>query len=445
MKYILLFLILAAPARAAQLDLTLRSAEDGALAVSGPYRAALAAVEAAQRSAAASGVALAPRVALEGSLKYSEVVTAMKIGAMTRKLGDNWNYSVGPSAYYTLYDGGALRGGYEAALANAASKRAEAEQLRRQALLKARGAYFKMQLALEKVYLIGENLQLSLSQLKDIELGVKAGSRSRLDGLRVRQEFTARRRDLLRARNELSAALRDLAFEAGLEFKEDVALPLDARMAGRDYGGAAGGLYIKAESYEAMLNRLSPAMDRPADPALPSVAAYDSAAAAWRSYAAASRAERSPRLNLGARSSVDYPNGPNLYSFMQNSASLSLSLPLFESGRTEEKRREGEANARTALERRSEAERTAARDFAAARDACRALLAEQEINSEAVSEASEAARLAYDAYKAGGGTWLEVESSNLKELQAKTTAATTNAEILLKLSQLDSLSAQQQR
>ena len=50
MKYILLFLILAAPARAAQLDLTLRSAEDGALAVSGPYRAALAAVEAAQRT-----------------------------------------------------------------------------------------------------------------------------------------------------------------------------------------------------------------------------------------------------------------------------------------------------------------------------------------------------------------------------------------------------------
>ena len=64
---------------------------------------------------------------------------------------------------------------------------------------------------------------------------------------------------------------------------------------------------------------------------------------------------------------------------------------------------------------------------------------EQTINIDAVDDADEAARLAYEAYKAGAGTWLEVESANLKALQAKTTLASANAEILLKLAVLDSL------
>jgi outer membrane protein TolC len=56
-----------------------------------------------------------------------------------------------------------------------------------------------------------------------------------------------------------------------------------------------------------------------------------------------------------------------------------------------------------------------------------------------VDDADEAARLAYEVYKAGGGTWLDVESANLKQLQAKTLAASANAEILLRLAVLDSL------
>ncbi|HNW45489.1 MAG TPA: TolC family protein [Elusimicrobiales bacterium] len=441
MKLILLFLILSTTAQAGEFSVTLKTAEDAALAASGQYRAALAAAEAAQSAAAAAAAPLGPRVALEGSLRYNEVVTEMKLGALTRPLGDNWNYSLGPSAYYTLYDGGALRGAYEAGRRNALARKAEAEQARRQALLKARTAYFNMQLALEKVYLIGENLQLALSQLKDMELGVKAGTRSRLDGIRARQEATARRRDLLRARRDLAAALRELTYAAGLEFKGDISLPLDARMAGRDYGGAAAGVYIKADSYGDILARLLPAAEKPADPALPAAAALENSAEAYRYSAKAYGAERLPRLNLGARSSLDYPNGPNLYSFLQNSASLSLSLPLFESGRSGEKRKESELNAKTALERRADILRAARRDFDAARDAYAALLAEQALNIEAADDADDAARLAYDAYQAGGGTWLEVESANLKVLQARTTAAMTNSEILVRLAQLDSLSA----
>jgi len=67
---------------------------------------------------------------------------------------------------------------------------------------------------------------------------------------------------------------------------------------------------------------------------------------------------------------------------------------------------------------------------------------EQLLNIEAVDDAQDASKLAYEAYKAGGGTWLEVESANLKALQAKTTAASANAGILMQLALMDSLSDQ---
>lgn len=435
--------MLAGPARAGEFSVTLKAAEESALATSKQYKSAKLSAEAARAAAAASRTLLYPRLSLEGGLRYNDVVPAIAMPAAlggARPLGDNWNYSLGPSASWTLYDGGALRYGWQSAGKAAASRSAEAENARRQAVLKARTAYFQLQLALERVYLIGENLQLSLSRLKDISLGARAGSRSRLDEIRASQETLARKRDLLRARADLSGALRDFSFITGLELPGDVSLPLDARMAGRDYGGTEpASLFVRAEPYAAILGRLLPAARSGLEPELPSVKALGEAERAYRAQAGAYRAERFPRLTLGARSSVDYPNGPNLYSFVQNSASLALSLPLFESGRSSEKEKESVFNAASALEKRDEAAIAAKRDFDKALDAYKALMAEESINIEALDDAAEAAKLAYEAYKAGGGIWLDVESANFKELQAKTTAAETNAEILLKLALLDSL------
>lgn len=443
MRHFFLFLILAAPARGAELSLTLRAAEESALAVSNQYRGAKLSAEAAAASARAAGAPLFPRFSLEGSLRYNETVAAIAMPQAlggSRPLGDNWNYTLGPSAYWTLFDGGVLRNNRDAVLKTAAARSAEAENIRRQAVLRARIAYFHLQLALERVYLIGENLQLSLSQLKDISLGAKAGARSRLDEIRARQETLSRRRDFLRARAELSAELREFGFITGLDLPEGASLPLDARLAGRDYDDEQEAqLFIKAEPYTEILSRLLPAAAAGLEKGLPSVRAAENSAQAQRAFAAGYKAERLPRLTLGARSSLDYPNGPNLYSFVQNSASLSLNLPLFESGRSSEKQLESELNAEAAAEKKSEAVLLADKDYKKSLDAYSALLAEQSINIDAVDDADEAARLAYEVYKAGGGTWLDVESANLKQLQAKTLAASANAEILLRLAVLDSL------
>ncbi|HAH31401.1 MAG TPA: hypothetical protein DCL44_03700 [Elusimicrobia bacterium] len=445
MKLILLFLMFSGIARAAEFSITLKDAEESALAASNQYKSARFSAAADAVAADAAGSLLNPRLSLEGSLRYNTIVSEMNLPAALggpRKFGDNWNYSLGPSVSWTLFDGGALRYGYQSAGKLASARSAEAENFRRQAILRARTAYFQLQLSLEKVYLIGENLQLSLNQLKDITLGAKAGTRSRLDQIRASQETLDRRRDLLLARANLSSALRDFSFATGIGLPSDVSMPLDSRMAGRDYGGVEpASLFVKAELYETVLSRMLPAAGAAIGSELPAVKALGEAAQAYKASAGVYKAERLPRLTLGARSSFDYPNGPALYSFVQNSASLALSLPLFESGRSFEKEKESTLNAAAALEKRDEAALAAKRDFDKALDAYKAFMAEQYINIEAVDNAAEAAKLAYEAYKAGGGTWLDVESANLKELQIKTTAASTNAEILLRLAILDSLSA----
>ena len=430
-------------AKSATFSVTLKDAEERALAASNSYKAAKFSAEAAAEAAQAAVSPLNPRLFLEGSLRYSAVVPQIAMPPAfggAKPLGDNWNYTVGPSAYWTLYDGGTARAMHESARRLASARLAEAENARRQTLFKVRTAYFQLQLALERVYLIGENLQVSMSQLKDISDGARAGFRSRLDELRAGQETLARKRDLLRARADLSGALREFSFITGTELPEGAALPLDSRMAGKDYGGSEpASLFIKAESYETILSRLMPAAQGGVDKELPSVRAFNESARAYKASAGAYKAENFPRLTLGARSSLDYPDGPNLYSFVQNSASLALSLPLFESGRSAEKEKESYSNEAAALRYKDEAVLAAKRDHNKALDAYNALMAEESINIEALDDASEAARLAYEAYKAGGGTWLDVESADLKELQAKTTAAETNAEILLKLAVLDNL------
>jgi len=440
---VVVMLGLSARAAAGDTELTLASVEGSALANSNVFKSASNEAEAAAASARSARSALYPEVVLEGQLKYLEAVPSIAMPAVLggpRPMGDNWNYSAGPAAYWTVFDHGAVKKYYESFRRVAQSKAVEAEYARRRVLFEARSAYFRLRLALEKVYLIGDNLQLALAQLKDISLSVKAGSRSRLDELMAWQEVLARRRDLLKARNDISDALRDLSFITGAAQDPRPQAPLDARMKGKNYGEIEpAGDYITADTLEGLLSRFTAYGASGPDPEGPSIKAFEELAAAYRAASAGAGSERGLKLQINAKSSLDYPNGPNLYSFNQNSAGLRLSLPLFEGKKSSLKAQESSLKADAALERSVEARKTAERDFYKARDAFLLLNARQKINIEAVDAASEAAELTYGSYKTGVATYLEVENANLRVLSAKTTAASATAEMLYQLAVMASL------
>ncbi len=76
MRLLLMTMLLAPAAGAAELRVTLKAAEDGALAVSNSYRAASLSAEAAEAAAAAAGAALKPRVHVRGNQRRHDGFTA---------------------------------------------------------------------------------------------------------------------------------------------------------------------------------------------------------------------------------------------------------------------------------------------------------------------------------------------------------------------------------
>ena len=153
--------------------------------------------------------------------------------------------------------------------------------------------------------------------------------------------------------------------------------------------------------------------------------------------------ERWPKLQLSARTGLEYPNGPVLETIHQSALGVSLSLPLFEGWRVTEEIGHQRMQARAFDERRSQAVIDLDRESRQAEDQLAGLRAQQEVNRAAVSETAELARLVYESYQSGRSTFLEVQTANLRALEAKMQAARTDAQTLAQLAVLRSLSSEE--
>lgn len=399
-------------------------------------------VSAAKASAMSVRSALYPRVTFESSGRYQAEVSEMKLSLpgvnRTVNMGDNWNMSLGPSAYYTLYDKGESRLNFSGSEALVRAKERELESARRSVLLSARMAYFDFMLALEQTVLLSDSLRLAQDQYEDIRLKARAGVSSRQDELRAHQEALSRQIELRQARAGLSESVRALSALCGKWDWPDPSLALDLRVKGREPRGVEpASLYLSADTSSSALGEMKlSGSGIEGNPALLSLA---ESAEALRFASRSLAAGLWPKAQLGFRSSLEYPNGPVLNSYWQNALSLSVSIPLFESGRTEEKSREQEMKALSADETRRQQEDNLRRDWLKARDRLASLRSQLELNALNVSESSEIARLVYSSYKAGQSTFLEVQSANLKVLQAQFQQANNDISILLQTAVLASV------
>jgi len=427
------------------LRMELEAAEKAALNNS----AALKALEqelAASRSRAESRWAQVwPRVTADASWKYLSEVPALSLAGRTQTLGDNHNYSVGPALGWTLWDQGALREAWKSAQAAARAKGDERKAAGRQILLRARLAYFQAQLALEQVRLLADSLKLAQSQYRDIETRRKAGASSLIDSLSAHQEELHRRRLFRQARADLADALRDLFALTGEDPREDISLPFAAESgSGLPEGSEPASVLVSLDGPERAAAALKSAALAQFDASHPALRQLAEAAEAGRRAAAGARAGLWPKLQLGAKTSLDYPNGPRLEYFNQNLVALSAAVPLFEFGRTRSEAEEQEHLARAALDRMDQLRQDRMRDWLKAKDRLLSLAAQAEIDRLCVRETNELSRRIYDSYQGGSSTFLEVQSANLRELEAKVQAARTDAQKLMQLALLDDLSQKEQ-
>ncbi|MBI5625261.1 MAG: TolC family protein [Elusimicrobia bacterium] len=431
-----------AAAAAPEVRMSLSSSVSSALADAPSLKAALAEAAAAASRADGRWGALWPRLSVESSYRFaSEVPELSVLPGSSRALGDHHNYSLGPTLDWTVWDFSARRRAWQSAALSESSLSQEARSAARQTRLRTRQAYFQAQLAVEQVRLLGDSLKLAQSQHADVEKRREAGASSRLDSLQAHQEVLLRLRQFRQARSDLAAALRDLYALTGGQPKADLSLPLDGRMPQplpADIEPASASVLL--DPLEDSLKELSSAGAAVLDEAHPELAALADAARSERLAAGGVRSSLWPRLGVTARTSLDYPNGPVLEDFHQNTVGVSASMPLFEFGRTRREAESHERRAKAADERAEAARRSLDRDWWKAQDQLLGLKAQKELCLKAAAEAREAAGLTYESYKAGRVTFIEVQSANLRELEALVQTARTDAQTLMQLAVLASLS-----
>ncbi|MFH1369192.1 MAG: TolC family protein [Elusimicrobiota bacterium] len=360
-----------------------------------------------------------PKLALDGSYRYITSVQEITLpipNSNPVKFGDNSNYSIGPLLTWTAWDSGGVFNAHKSATAAAEARKNEAEAMRRQVVFSARSAYFQLALAGEQVMLYADALKLSSAQYEDIRINVRAGTKSRADELKAHQEVLARMKQLRQTQADMASALSDLSALTGAEYAQP-----------------------KLESLDSMLGRFEPYMDSKLDEKHPALEVFAKSAEA-SGYAAKSAGSGNwPKVQLSAKSSMDYPNGTKLESYNQNTFSATLNWALFEFGAVKNRVNESENAMSAGLQRRGQALSDFRRDWAKTMEQLSNLRDQKKMNEISVAETDELSKIIYKTYKSGSISFLEVENVNFKALEAKIQSARTKVQMLMNLAVIANL------
>lgn len=425
----------------ALLNLSLEHAVVQAYKTSNRLQAKLYELEAYHSREAVNGSLLWPRLTLEASWKY--MTNVPEIAVMPRmpavKLGDNNNYSVGPMLTWSIMESGGTYFAWRAAQAVVRAKENEVEALRREIRLRTQMAYFQTQMALAQNRLIADQLRLSQVQYRDIRNQTQAGQASRIDLLSAHQDVINNQRQLRLAQTDLASALRDLLNWTGGGEGIDPTRPADAGTT--PAGEAAPTVRLALDPLPQSLARLEAAAHGRPDPEYPQAQMFLELAEANRRSADSLGTGHWPKVQLSAKTSLDYPNGPVLETVNQNLFGVNVSWSLYEFGRvaeqTAEQRHNAEMNAKQADQTRTDVLLA----WNKARDQVAQFREVQEFDRQAVGETDELARLVYQAYRTGRSTYLEVQNANYRALGAKIQSVRTNVQLLMQLATLESLTA----
>ncbi|MCL2390342.1 MAG: TolC family protein [Endomicrobia bacterium] len=301
-------------------QITLAECEKRSLETSPSVKSAQNEFKAAEMAAGASKTSLLPVLSLEGQAYYITAVPELDInlpviGQLNKKLGDNLNYSAGLALRWNLFDGDVQRNNYEAARKFADSKKAIYYYEKKKALMETRIAYFNLITAAANLKLIDEQLDLSVSQNKDIKRGVQLGSKSKLDEIMSDNEVLVKQKQKNAAKIMLIEAADNLNSLTG-NMINNYEIDLNA-----------------FDSPETLLQIFSKSIDSDFDDKNPQLMSFDMLERYYDLIANSYENMNFPRINIFASSTYDYPDGPNLKSVWQNRAGADFYMPVYQFGR----------------------------------------------------------------------------------------------------------------
>jgi outer membrane protein TolC len=432
---------LAASAWAEPLTLTLQDSEQAAVDASQSLKAARLQAQGAKRQQDAAWAALMPRLGLDGSYRYIANVPEVQLGPQALQAGTFNNFSVGVSAQWDVFSLPAIWRQYQGSQDQAKALDAQAAQAERELRLQVRLAYFQTRLAATQQHLYADALKLAQSQADDLDLRLKAGSSSRIDDLEASDDELDDRSTYRLSQADLADTLRRLFALTGQHKDADLSLPV-VESVGQSLPAkvAQPSLVVSLDPAAGLLADLAGHENAPFNPGnLPQVQSMQALVEAAQRQAQALWAGHLPSGTLGYRLSRDYPDlfFPELVT--QQTTSANVSLQLFAFGGIQAKADAQQANADAQGQLLGSATTDLERDYHIARDRLEALKDQRDLQTLAAKQAAQLRDLVYQSYKVGGSTFLEVQSSSLKSLQANLALAITETQMLIELADLAAL------
>lgn len=370
-----------------------------------------------------------PKLSLEGSYKYlSEIPEINMSQSRTLKFGDNKNYSFGPTLTMTLFDFGVKSQLQNSLNKNISAKKNEVNNLISNTLFKTRFHYINLALLFEKKSVIANSLNVANKQLKDVTSKQRFGSGSILDLLIAQKEV-----------HELESLLTETIFNIEAEASELYKISYFEKLKETNYKSDQNNLErldliknrfigYKSRIYKTLENaRIKNLMDL---------------SESLESQANSISKQRYPKINLFAKSSIDYPNGPDLTSFNQNTVGITLSMPLFDGGEISHNAGEKHNQALALKQLALNEERNMNESIQLVMKRIDNLTEQNEIIQKKIIESNEISKLLYKSYLEGHTTFIEVERANVKSREAQLNLSTNVYQITFNLIQLANIAGE---
>lgn len=424
-------------------SITLNDAQKAAEKNSNALESAQYLLQAAEAQANSASSSLYPRADLNGNYFYQTHVPTQTSASSTVKMGDNENYSFGPIISYTLFDGGKTINNAKSSRLNAQSKQQNLFAQKRDLSYLVNLTYARVQLYATNLALTLDSLKLSQNQSVDIDLRYKVGTASRLDHISAHKEMLSYKLLFYKAQNDLASALRDLFALTGETRAYNTGRPLPSKIASdlpKDIDAPT--LLIAVDPLEMTLTTLSSNQDQLAPPGeeTPQIKSLSLLAQSSQMAAKSQRGANGPKLSVFAESRTAYPDSSKQEQYNNNIFSIGISLPLWDwkknSSLAEKYLNEAKAEEKKKAQKLSDM----TRDHNKAADAVGSLESQLLISQDSTKEAAEIASLTYHSYTAGKATFLEVQSANLRLMDAHVNTAKIEYNLVNKLAEMEYLS-----
>jgi outer membrane protein TolC len=420
-----------------EFPLKLRDAEARALSTSNQLKSYVSDQMAAEEQANAQFANLFPKLSLQGNYTYYGNIPTISFGALNIPFGTNSTYSVGPQITYALWDTFSGRRSYQAASLLASARAEDHKNARLQLLASVRSAYVQVQLGLEELQLIYDTLKLSRAQKEDVDTRYRAGAAATLDVVTADKAVGGYEIQFRQQQADLASDLQTLFTLIGYPRGADISRPGPA-----DVENVT--LILRLDPLDRSLAEQGEAAISPPGDDHPQVRSLELQAQSSHRSAESQSAKLFPQLQLSGGVSYLLPNIPNPPQYWQESAGVSLSIPLYLGDPTPSLAAE-QRNQATAVEfREAQLKDDIYRDFTKAKNLLSSLSDQKKLAAQDVALAERAAKLYYNSYRAGKVNLIDVQNANVQALQSKVDAARIDAQILNQIILLKSLSGKEE-